>query len=144
MRRRIALFSVVGVVNTGVYYACYLGLRLVIPYLLAHVLATLIAMCGSYLMNCYVTFKTRPSWRTFLLFPLSNLANIVITTVGMRVAVGTGGLDERIAPLPVALFAIPITFVLTHYLLVGHTGLGGKAAAVAADVQAAPTRRAGG
>ena len=120
MRRRIVLFSAVGVVNTGVYYVLYLLLRLVMPYLVAHLVATGIAMCGSYLMNCYVTFKTRPRWRTFLLYPLSNLANVVITTVGMRLAVGTGGLDERIAPLPVALLAIPITFVLTHYILVGH------------------------
>ena len=113
-------FGVVGFINTGVYYSCYLLLHIVVPYLLAHVLATLVAMTCSYFLNCRITFKTRPRWRTFLLFPLSNLANFVITTVGMRVAVEWAGADERWAPLPVSLVAIPITYVVTHHVMVGR------------------------
>lgn len=113
-------FVVVGVINTAVYYAIYLLLRLAMPYLVSHVIATLLAMCGSYLLHCRFTFRTRPRWRTFALFPLSNLANFVITTVGMRITVGSFGVDERLAPLPVALVAIPITYVATHYVMVGR------------------------
>lgn len=117
--RRAFWFGVVGVINTGVYYSCYLLLHLVVPYLLAHVLATLVAMICSYFLNCRITFKTPPRWRTFLLFPLSNLANFIITTVGMRIAVEWASADERWAPLPVSLVAIPITYVVTHYIMVG-------------------------
>lgn len=118
--RRTLWFAVIGVVNTVVYYAQYLVLRHVMPYLLAHVVSTLTAMCGSYLMHCYITFRTPPRWKTFALFPLSNLANFVITTVGMRVAVEAFGVDQRIAPLPVALVAIPITYLATHYVMIGR------------------------
>jgi ABC-type spermidine/putrescine transport system permease subunit II len=76
----------------------------------------------SYFLNCYVTFRRPPQWRTFLLFPLSNVANFVITTVGLRVAVAAFDLDQRIAPLVVALIAIPITYVVAHHIMLGRLG----------------------
>lgn len=118
--RRVIRFGLVGVVNTGTYYALYLILRTQIPYLVAHVCAFVLAMIGSYFLNCYVTFHIRPTWRTFLLFPLSNVANFVVTTVGLKLAVGWFGLDERIAPLPVAAVAIPITYLVAHHVMIGR------------------------
>lgn len=118
--RSTVWFVIVGVINTGVYYSLYLALHAAgVGYLTAHVTATLLAMVLSYFLNCFLTFQVRPSWRTFLLFPLSNLANFVITTVGMTVAVARLGIDEQVAPLLVAVFAIPVTYLLTHYLLAG-------------------------
>lgn len=118
--RRLLRFGFVGVINTGVYYGCYLLLRTGVPYMVAHVLATAIAMVGSYFLNCYITFKIPPGWKTFLLFPLSNAFNFVITTVGLRLSVQWFGLDERIAPLPVTVLAIPVTYLATHYLMMGR------------------------
>jgi putative flippase GtrA len=118
--RSTAWFVIVGLINTAVYYVLYLLLHHAgVPYLTAHVVATLLAMVLSYFLNCYLTFHVRPTWRTFLLFPLSNLANFVITTVGMTIAVSRLGVDERIAPLAVAVLAIPVTYLLTRYLLSG-------------------------
>ncbi|MCW2821797.1 MAG: GtrA-like protein [Marmoricola sp.] len=129
--RSTVWFVVVGVVNTVIYYAGYLMLHgLEMGYMVAHVAATLIAMVCSYFLNCTLTFQIRPSWKTFLLFPLSNVANFVITTVGIRLAVEQLGVHERLAPLTVALVAIPITFMVTRYLLVdawqGTYGIGGE------------------
>lgn len=104
--------------NTCVYYACYLALHTQVAYLVAHVCAFAITMIGSYFLNCYFTFRTAPRWRTFLLFPLSNVANFVIMTVGLQVAVGEFGVDQRIAPLIVAVIAIPITYVVAHFIMV--------------------------
>jgi putative flippase GtrA len=118
--KRLARFGVIGVLNTGIYYAVYLVLRTEITYLLAHVCAFVVAMICSYFLNCYLTFRTRPTWRTFLLFPLSNVANFVLTTVGLRVAVAGLGIDQRIAPLAVAVFAIPLTYILAHHIMIGR------------------------
>lgn len=117
---RLFRFGVVGVINTGIYFGCYLILRQSIPYLLAHVIATGIAMVCSYFLNCYITFRIRPHWKTFVLFPLSNAFNFVITTVGLNVSVQWLHIDERIAPLPIAILAIPITYIATHYLMMGR------------------------
>ena len=113
-------FVVVGGVNTAVYYGCYLVLALLLPYLVAHVVATALAMCGSYLLHCRFTFRVPPRWRTFAVFPLSNLVSFVTTTVGLRLAVGELGAGERAAPLLVAVVAIPFTYVATHYVMVGR------------------------
>jgi putative flippase GtrA len=101
------------------------------------VAATLIAMVWSYFLNCGLTFQIRPSRNTFLLFPLSNVANLVITTVGIRLAVEQLGVHERLAPLTVALVAIPITFIVTRYLLVGPPEPGKCADAGAPDTAGA-------
>ncbi len=116
---RIARFGLVGVINTGIYYALYLLLQTVLPYLVAHVCAFALAMVGSYFLNCYFTFRTRPSWRSFVLFPLSNAANFVITTVGLYVFVQHLGMDERVAAIPAAAIAIPITFLVAQFTLTG-------------------------
>lgn len=118
--RRLTRFAVVGVINTGVYYVLYLLLRIWLSYLVAHMIAFVLAMIGSYFLNCFITFRTRPTWKTFLLFPLSNLANFVLTTVGLRIAVGSFGMSSRIAPLVVALAAVPVTYLVAHYIMLGR------------------------
>lgn len=110
-------FTVVGFINTGVYYAIYLALQLVMPYLVAHLLATAVAMVGSFFLNTYWTFRTKPTWRKFAIFPLTNLTNYVVQTVGVVVLVEFAAMDVRIAPLVAAVFAIPVTFFLSRRIL---------------------------
>ncbi|MCZ2859582.1 GtrA family protein [Blastococcus sp. VKM Ac-2987] len=118
--RHAVRFAVVGVVNTGVYYGTYLLLSLVTHYLVAHLGAILVAMVGSFLLNCYWTFRTRPTWRKLALFPLTNATNYVMTTVGVVVLVEWFAVDERLAPLLAAVAAIPVTFLLSRRLLTGR------------------------
>lgn len=117
---RIVRFGIVGVINTATYFGLYLLLRMQMPYLVAHVIAFSMAVIGSYFLNCRFTFRVRPSWRSFRLFPLSNLSNFLITTTGLYILVDKLGLDERLAALPAAAVAIPITFLVAQYVLVGR------------------------
>lgn len=116
----VARFGLVGVANTATYYASYLLLVLALPYLAAHVLAFLVSMTGSFLLNCRFTYRIRPTWRKFLLYPLTVAANFVITTVGVAVLVELLSVDERPAPLIAAVAAIPLTFLATRAVLVGR------------------------
>ena len=115
--RHVSRFAVVGVINTGVYYGVYLILQSFIPYLAAHLMAIVVAMVGSFFMNTYWTFQTQPTWRKFAVFPLTNLTNYVMTTVGVVALVEGFGMDERLAPLVAAAAAIPVTFLLTRHIL---------------------------
>ena len=117
-------FGIVGVANTVVYYACYLLLLQVLPYLVAHLLAWAVSFVASFLLNCRFTYRVRPTWRRFLLFPLSTLANVGMTTFGVVAMVSWLGVDERIAPLIAGILAIPATFLVTRYLLVGRESRG--------------------
>lgn len=116
---QVVRFAFVGVINTATYYAMYLVLREPIGYLAAHVVAFALSTVGSFLLNSYVTYRTRPTWRKLLLFPLTVATNFVITTVGVTVLVEVFDVDERIAPLLAAAVAIPATFVATRYVLLG-------------------------
>ncbi len=122
MLRHMLRFAVVGVVNTGVYYGLYLLARLFVPYLVAHLIALAISMVVSFFLNCYWTFHTRPTWRKFLVFPLTNATNYVMMTVGVVVLVEWLHLDQRIAPLVAAVGAIPVTFLLSRWVLTGRPG----------------------
>lgn len=115
---QIVRFALVGVVNTATYYAFYLLLLAVhLPYVAAHVVAFLLSMTGSFFLNCRFTYRTRPTWRKFLLFPLTNAANFVITTSGVWLLVDVAGFSSRWAPLVAAAAAIPITFVVSRTIM---------------------------
>ncbi|GAA2459242.1 GtrA family protein [Streptomyces sp. NPDC059118] len=114
---QMARFALVGVVNTGTYYGCYLVLLTWLPYIAAHVTAFALSMVGSFFLNSWFTYRTRPTWRKFLLFPLTNAANFVITTGGVYLLVDLAGFSSRYAPLVAAAAAIPITFVVSRTIM---------------------------
>jgi putative flippase GtrA len=120
IRGRIVRFALVGVLNTATYYCLYLLFGLFLPYLAAHVVAFILSMIGSFFLNCYFTFRTKPTWRKFILFPLSNATNFVVTSVGLYVLVQFFGINQRIAPLLAASVAIPITFLVAQLVLAGR------------------------
>ncbi|MFF8992048.1 GtrA family protein [Streptomyces sp. NPDC014983] len=126
--RQIVTFAVVGVLNTAVYYGLYLLFLGRLPYLAAHILAFALSMVGSFFLNARFTYRIRPTWRKFLLFPLTNAANFLITTVGVYVIVDVLHAGSRFAPLIASAAAIPITFVVSRWIM-----LPGASLRVAAD-----------
>jgi putative flippase GtrA len=124
MLRQAIRFALVGVVNTGTYYLIYLGLKTFMPYLAAHISAFTLSMIGSFFMNSWFTYRTKPTWRNFLLFPLTNVTNFVVTTVGMYLLVTYASMNDKIAPLVAAAAAIPVTFVVSRWIFVpGRTAV---------------------
>ncbi|WP_405985938.1 GtrA family protein [Streptomyces sp. NBC_00872] len=117
VRGQLVRFAMVGVVNTGTYYACYLVLLNRLSYVVSHVLAFLLSMTGSFFLNSRFTYRTRPTWRKFLLFPLTNAANFVITTTGVYLLVDVLHLSSRYAPLVAAATAVPVTFVVSRTIM---------------------------
>lgn len=120
-------FGLVGAVNTGTFYLLYLLLHPWMPYFAAYTLAFLLSMVGSFFMNTYFTYRTRPTWKKFLLFPLTNVTNYVVQSVGLYALVTWAGLDTRIAPLVAAVVAIPFTYLLSRRILVPGAAREGQA-----------------
>ena len=117
MKRQIVTFALVGVINTAAYYCLYLLFLTRLPYLAAHVLAFALSMVGSFFLNARFTYRTRPTWRKFLLFPLTNATNFVITTAGVYVIVDVLHAGSRFAPLLASAAAIPVTFVVSRWVM---------------------------
>ncbi|MFB9906416.1 GtrA family protein [Allokutzneria oryzae] len=122
---RIIRFAGVGVINTGVYYGLYLLFGQVLHYQVAHITAFLIAMVGSYFLSCYFTFKVRPTWKKFLLFPLSNATSFTVQTLGLYLLVDIIGMNPDHAPLITMAVAIPITYVVARFVLTDRPAAAG-------------------
>ncbi|MFF6783269.1 GtrA family protein [Streptomyces sp. NPDC012510] len=114
---QIIAFALVGVVNTVIYYGLYLLFLNGLPYLGAHVLAFALSMTGSFFLNARFTYRTRPTWRKFLLFPLTNATNFLITTAGVYVIVDVLHTGNRFAPLLASGAAIPVTFLVSRMIM---------------------------
>lgn len=114
---QVLTFALVGVVNTATYYGLYLLLLMRLPYLPAHILAFVLSMTGSFFLNARFTYRTRPTWRKFLLFPLTNATNFLVTTAGVYVIVDILHAGNRFAPLLASAAAIPVTFVVSRAIM---------------------------
>ncbi|GAE03555.1 GtrA-like protein [Clostridium botulinum B str. Osaka05] len=111
-------FGMIGVINTVHYYIWYLLLLyLNIPYIISHTIAFTLSMIGSYFLNCYFTFKTKPTLKKFIKYPLTTLANYLISTFSLVLLVKIFHINSSTAVLWAAILPIPITFLATKHIL---------------------------
>lgn len=114
-------FVVVGVINTLTYYSIYLVLHNLfsLPYMAAHLIGFFISLNISFFLNCYVTYKIKPTLKKYLYFPLTQVVNISVSTFLVFVFVEWLHLNSNIAPFAAVIFTVPITFVISSKILKG-------------------------
>ncbi|WP_327703098.1 GtrA family protein [Streptomyces decoyicus] len=116
-RCQIVRFAAVGGVNTLTFYACYLPLHRLLPYFAAYTAAFMTSMAGSFFLNTYFTYRTRPTWTKFLLFPLTQVTNYGVQSAGLVALVGWCGMNTAVAPLVAALCALPFSYLVSRRIL---------------------------
>lgn len=111
-------FGTIGVINTIHYYIWYiLLLWLKVPYIISHTVSFTFSMIGSYFLNCYFTFKVKPTFAKFVKFPLTTLTNYIVSTFSLILLVNMFHISPKLAALLASILPIPITFTVTHYIL---------------------------
>lgn len=115
--RQFASFAAIGVVNTAIYYAVYVTVNLRLPYLAAHAVGYAVAMSASFLLNSWITLRTKPTWRGFARYPLSGAVNVVASGVVLHLAVKALGMDENVAALVAGLLAAPLSFLVARWAI---------------------------
>ncbi|EEV71391.1 flippase GtxA [Staphylococcus aureus] len=115
----ILKFIIVGGINTLNYYVVYLLLLklLHIEYMISHITGFLVAFVISYYLNCYFVYRVKPTWRKFISFPITQIVNVSLQTVLLYVFVSWLNLPAEIAPFAGLMITIPITFVLSKWIL---------------------------
>ncbi|HDE0538403.1 TPA: flippase GtxA [Staphylococcus aureus] len=115
----ILKFIIVGGINTLNYYVVYLLLLklLHIEYMISHITGLLVAFVISYYLNCYFVYRVKPTWRKFISFPITQIVNVSLQTVLLYVFVSWLNLPAEIAPFAGLVITIPITFVLSKWIL---------------------------
>lgn len=115
----ILKFIIVGGINTLNYYVVYLLLLKLfyIEYMISHITGFIVAFVISYYLNCYFVYRVKPTWRKFISFPITQLVNASLQTVLLYVFVSWLNLPAEIAPFAGLVITIPITFVLSKWIL---------------------------
>lgn len=115
----ILKFIIVGGINTLNYYVVYLLLLklLHIEYMISHITGFIVAFVISYYLNCYFVYRVKPTWRKFVSFPITQIVNISLQTVLLYVFVSWLNLPAEIAPFAGLIITIPITFILSKWIL---------------------------
>lgn len=115
----ILKFIIVGGINTLNYYVVYLLLLklLHIEYMISHITGFIVAFVISYYLNCYFVYRVKPTWRKFISFPITQIVNISLQTFLLYVFVSWLNLPAEIAPFAGLIITIPITFILSKWIL---------------------------
>ncbi|HWU10529.1 MAG TPA: glycosyltransferase [Streptomyces sp.] len=115
--RQFGSFVLVGCVNTVVYLSVYAVLNRWIPYLAAHVLGYAAGIVCSFLLNSYVTCRTKPTWHAFVRYPVSSLVNLVASGALLHWAVSGLGVDKNLAALAAGVLVTPVSFLLARWAI---------------------------
>lgn len=115
----ILKFIIVGGINTLNYYIIYLLLLKLIGvnYLVSHISGFVISFIISYYLNCYFVYKVQPTWKKFIQFPLTQVVNMGMQTLLLYIFVQWFNISSVIAPFAGLIITIPVTFILSKYIL---------------------------
>jgi putative flippase GtrA len=118
---KAASFAGVGVVNSLVDLAIFLAAYnlLGLPLVPANVLAWLVAVSGSYVMNSFVTFAAesgrRLHWRAYGAFVASGIAGVLANTTTLVVA--SYWMPVLAAKLLAIAVSFAVNFSLSHFVV---------------------------
>ncbi|RIP37314.1 GtrA family protein [Staphylococcus gallinarum] len=119
----IIKFIIVGGINTVDYYIVYLFLLKLIGlnYLISHLTGFIVSFIISYYLNCYFVYRVTPTWKKFIQFPITQVINMGMQTLLLYVFVQWLHVSSVIAPFAGLIITIPITFILSKYILRDET-----------------------
>jgi putative flippase GtrA len=123
-------FGTIGLVNTVVDFTVFWVSvqRLAMPIVLANVVAWLVAVSASYVMNSFITFARESGrklrWRSYFAFAVSGIAGLVANTAGLLIALKFLPLlltdpDHRLATAKICaiLLSFLVNFSLSHFVV---------------------------
>lgn len=130
-------FLVTGTINTGASWVVYLVVRhllvaLQVPPItlttnlaigtdkLAFTVAYVFGVVFTYYLNSRWVFRVQMSWRSFLQFPSVYVVQYSVGIVLMHLLVDRLAFPVDFAPLAVIVLTMPVTFVLSRFVLKRH------------------------
>lgn len=116
----VVRFLVAGGLNTGLTFVLYWLLLLVMNYRAAYAISFAAGIIFSYVVNTKFVFQTGFSLRKAVTFPLIYLVTYFAGALVLQLAVGTLGVDARLAPLLSICATLPLTYLLTKLVLTGQ------------------------
>ena len=113
----IVRFGIVGTTAMVIHYGIYYVLMPLINVNIAYSTGYFLSFLCNFLMTSYFTFRVRPTWKRLIRFAGSHGINYLVYLGLFNFFLWTG-VPKVWAPLPVYLFAVPISFVLVRLAMV--------------------------
>ncbi len=110
-----------GVINTAFTYGLYLLLHKLFFYQVAYAIAYAAGIIFSYWFNASVVFKTPLSWRGLLTYPIVYVVQYCVSALLLGVLIERLSIPTQIGPLVVLVMLIPLTYVMSRYILRGRS-----------------------
>ncbi len=119
LNKDIFRFILTGGLNTFDYYLVYLILfqSIELNYLTSHITAFLTSAFISFFVTTKYTFKESISLKKFIMFPLTFLPNLLISTFFTIFLVNFDILSKTYASLIAMFLAIPVTFLVSKKII---------------------------
>jgi putative flippase GtrA len=110
-------FVIGGFINTGVTYVLFLLLQQVMPYQIAYTLVYLIGILFSYWLNSRFVFRQAMTVQKAVQYPIVYVVQYVMGIVLMSILVEVLAVSPALAAPLVIIAAIPVTFVLSRFII---------------------------
>ena len=110
-------FLLVGGLNTLLTQLLYMALLLVISYPLSYTISYIAGILLAYWLNSRIVFKEPLHWKKALQFPLVYVVQYILGFALLYVFIEWLGVHKMIAPLPVIAVIVPVTFLLSRYII---------------------------
>jgi putative flippase GtrA len=106
-----------GLLNTGLTYLIYRLVLELAPYLIAYTIAYLSGILISYFLNSMLVFKTALHWKKALQYPFVYLLQYLLGSLLISLLIEILGIAPSIAAILNALVLLPISFILSRFIL---------------------------
>ena len=119
--RPFVRFLVAGALNSALTYAVYLILLQAFSYWWAYSVSYVAGIFLSFVLNSLYVFRTPLRWQSLLPYPSVYLVQYLLGLAVVYVGVELLGWDERLMPVAALAVTVPVSFVLTRWVLRGKS-----------------------
>lgn len=115
LNKEFIFFILIGVINTfnGVIFSYIYSS--IFNENLAFILGYISGLIISYILNSFITFKDKLSFKKFIRFAISYIPNFIIQNIVVILVLNVLGLHKLIAYILAAIIGIPVTFILLKF-----------------------------
>lgn len=120
--RQLARFLVASALNTALTYLLYLALLWIVSYRWAYSISYVAGIFLSFVLYSLWVYRTGLRWRRLLPYPAVYLVQYFLGLAVAWAGVEVLGVDERLVPIAVIAVTVPVSFVLTRWVLGKRNG----------------------
>lgn len=110
-------FLLVGGLNTVLTQLLYMAMLPFISYPVSYTVSYVAGIFLGYYLNSRIVFKQPLCWKKALQFPLVYVVQYVLSMGLLYVLVEWLGIHKVVAPLPIIAVIVPVTFLMSRYII---------------------------